>query len=121
MGTAQIPSVQYLLDIPPNLVAMWSARAIYTIKPEPFIDVLADRQYMYGENYSQEAKDLCAWLNQEGIKGLQAMCKRLDVRPNESRIVEYHGNGYVIRGNPNSSYGYLYIVAYRIAVEPNSN
>ena len=45
-----IPSHQYLFEIPPNLVAMWSARAIYTVKPEPFIDILHDRQYMYGES-----------------------------------------------------------------------
>ena len=109
-----IPSFQYLFEIPPNLVAMWAARAIYTIRPEPFVDILHDRQFMYGENQSQEAKDLCAWLNKSGIKGLQAMCKQLGVGPNESRIVEFSGEGYIVRGNPNSSYGYLYIVAYAI-------
>ena len=109
-----IPSHQYLFEIPTNLVAMWAARAIYTIKPEPFIDILPDRQYMYGANQSDEAKDLCEWLNKEGRKGLQAVCKQLGVGPNESRIVEYSSNGFIIRGNPNSSYGYLYLVAYRI-------
>lgn len=111
---APIPSHQYLFEIPPNLMAMWAARAIYTIKPEPFIDILPDRQFMYGQNQSQEAKDLCNWLNKEGIKSLQAMCKKLSVAPNESRIVEFSGNGFIIRGNPNSSYGYLYVVAYCI-------
>jgi hypothetical protein len=81
-----IPSLQYLFEIPPRLVAMWSARAIYTVKPEPFIDILPDRQYMYGANQSQEAKDLCEWLNKKGIRSLQAVCKRLGVAPNESRI-----------------------------------
>lgn len=100
---------------------MWSARAIYTIKPEPFLDILPDRQFMYGENHSQEAKDLCQWLNQFGIRSLQAVCKKLGVCQNESRIVEYQSKGFIIRGNPNSSYGYLYIVAYRIPINPNSN
>jgi hypothetical protein len=109
-----IPSFQYLFEIPPGLVAMWSARAIYTVKPEPFLDILHDRQYMYGENQSQEAKDLCAWLNKFGIKGLQAVCKKVGLGPDESRIVEFSGDGYIVRGNPNSSYGYLYIVAYAI-------
>ncbi len=109
-----VPSFQYLFEIPPGLTAMWSARAIYTVKPEPYIDILPDRQCMYGENQSQEAKDLCEWLNKAGIKGLQSMCKQLGIAPNESRIVEYSGDGFIIRGNPNSSYGYLYIVAYRI-------
>ena len=116
-----IPSVQYLFEIPSNLAAMWSARAIYTVKPEPFIDILHDRQFLYGENQSQEAKDLCAWLNKSGIKGLQAVSKKTGLYPNESRIVEFTGNGFIIRGNPNSSYGYLYIVAYRVPVEAHSN
>ena len=109
-----IPSLQYLFEIPAGLVAMWSARAIYTIKPEPFIDILPDRQCMYGQNQNQEGKDLCEWLNKAGIKGLQAMCKQLGIGPDESRIVEFSSDGYIIRGNPNSSYGYLYIVAYHI-------
>ena len=76
-----IPSHQYLFEIPPNLVVMWAARAIYSVKPEPFIDILPDRQFMYGENDSQEAKDLCDWLNKKGIKGLQAMCKKVGSWP----------------------------------------
>jgi len=109
-----VPSLQYLFEIPPTLVAMWSARAIYNLSPELFIDILHDRQYMYGDNKSQEAKDLCDWLNKEGIKGLQSMCKQMCLGPDESRIVEYSSNGFIVRGNPNSSYGYLYIVAYCI-------
>ncbi len=112
-----IPSFQYLFEIPPTLAAMWSARAIYTTTPEPFLDILPDRQHMYGEYQGQEGKDLCNWLNKEGIKGLQAVCKRLGVGPSESRIVEFSSNGFIIRGNPNSSYGYLYIVAYRVPAQ----
>ena len=112
-----IPSFQYLFEIPPGLTVMWSARAIYTVKPEPFIDILPDRQNLHGENQSQEAKDLCTWLNKEGIRSLQAMCKQLGVRPNESRIVEYSCNGYIIRGNPNASFGYLYLVAYPLRAQ----
>lgn len=113
-----IPSHQYLFEIPPNLPCMWSARAIYTVKPEPFVDILHDRQYMYGDNHSQDAKDLCDWLNKEGIKGLQSNCNKLGLGPDESRIVEFQSGGYIIRGNPNSSYGYLYIVAYRVPTQP---
>ncbi len=114
-----IPSHQYLFEIPPGLVAMWSARAIYTVKPEPFIDILPDRQYMYGENKGEEAKHLCEWLNSEGIRNLHAKCKELDVCPSESRVVEFRSKGFVIKGNPNASYGYLYIVAYRLPGKPS--
>ena len=117
MATDPIPSHQYLFEIPTNLVAMWHARAIYTVKPEPFIDVLPDRQYMSGENNGPNAKDLSNWLSEVGIKALQAVCKELNVRPNESRIVEFSSDGFIIRGNPNSSYGYLYLVAYAVPAQ----
>ena len=109
-----LPSFAGLFDIPPTLAALWSARAIYSVKPEPFVDVLHDRQCMYGNNMCQEARDLCDWLNKEGIKGLQAMCKQLGLGQDESRIVSYTSKGFIIQGTPNASYGYLYIVAYRI-------
>lgn len=112
--TQTLPSFANLFDVPPMLASMWSARAIYSVKPEPFVDILHDRQCMYGNNMCQEAKDLCDWLNTEGIKALQATCKQIGLGQDESRIVEYRSKGFVIRGNPNSSYGYLYIVAYRI-------
>ena len=114
----QILSHQYLFEIPPALVAMWSARAIYTVKPEPFVDILSDRQHMHGEDEGKEAKHLCKWLNGEGTKGLQAKCKANDVCPNEACVVEFSGKEFVIKGNPNASHGYLYIVAYRLPSEP---
>lgn len=111
-----LPSFANLFDLPPTLAAMWSARAIYSVKPEPFVDILHDRQWMCGEKQSQEAKDLCDWLNKEGIKGLQSVCKRTGLTQNESRIVEFSSKGYIIQATPNASYGYLYIVAYRLPV-----
>ncbi len=111
-----LPSFANLFDLPPTLAAMWSARAIYNVHPTFYIDILHDRQWMYGNNPSQEAKDLCAWLNNSGIKGLQALCKSTGLTQNESRVVEYSSKGYVIQATPNASYGYLYIVAYRLPV-----
>ncbi len=111
-----LPSFAKLFDLPPTLGAMWSARAIYSVKPEPFVDVLHDRQWMCGENQSQEAKDLCNWLNSAGIKGLQSVCKRTGLTQDESCIVEYSSKGFKILGTPNASYGYLYIVAYSLPV-----
>ena len=113
-----LPSFANLFDIPPTLVAMWSARAIYNLRPSLYIDVLHDRQYMYGENQSQEAKELCDWLNTEGIKGLQSVCRQMCLGPDESRTVEYSSKGFIIQGTPNASYGYLYIVAYRLPASP---
>lgn len=109
-----LPSFANLFQIPPTLAAMWSARAIYSVKPEPFVDILHDRQCMHGENQNQEAKDLCNWLNAEGIKGLQSVCKQVYLKSDESRIVEYSSKGFIIQATPNASYGYLYIVAYRM-------
>jgi len=111
-----LPSFANLFNIPPTLAVMWSARAIYSVKPEPFIDILHDRQYMYGKNQSQEAKELCDWLNNEGIKGLQSVCKQVYLKSDESRIVEYNSKGFIIQATPNASYGYLYIVAYRMPI-----
>jgi hypothetical protein len=112
-----IPEQQYAFTIPRGLKVMWSARAIYTVKPEPFIDILPDRQYMFGENESREGQELCSWLNTVGIKGLQKQCNELNVSPNERREVAFRSGGFVIKGNPNASYGYLYIVAYPLPGE----
>lgn len=109
-----LPSFAGLFDIPPTLAAMWSARAIYNVQPAFYVDVLHDRQWMCGENQSQDAKDLCDWLNSVGIRGLQSVCKRTGLTQNESRIVEFSSKGFIIQATPNASYGYLYIVAYRI-------
>ncbi len=113
-----IPSHQFMFAIPSGLTALWSARAIYHTRPVPFIDILPDRQYMYGENMSQEAKDLCDWLNREGIKALQAECVRTGLQQNETRVVEYQHNGYIVMGNPNASHGYLYIIAHAVIETP---
>ena len=112
-----VPSHQYMFVIPPGLVAMWAARAIYSVKPEPYIDILPDRQCMYGAHQSPNARALCDWLNTEGIKGLQAICRDLDICPHETRVVEFSSKGFTIKGNPNASYGYLYIVAYRLPTQ----
>ncbi len=111
-----LPSFANLFNIPATLAAMWSARAIYNLRPTLYVDVLHDRQWMCGENQSQEAKDLCDWLNSEGIQGLQSVCKQKGLGPDESRVVEYSSKGFIIQGTPNSSYGYLYIVAYRMPI-----
>jgi len=116
-----IPSHQYVFEIPPNLDAMWSARAIYTTRPEPFIDILPDRQCMYGDHRGEEAKRLCNWLNNKGLKGLQQVCKEQHIAQDESRIVEFQSDGFIVRGTPNASYGYLYIVAYRVPIDTPSS
>ncbi len=113
MATAAIPSVQFQFRIPEGLEALWAARAIYTIRPDPILDILPDRQFVYGCNHGPEAQALIKWINREGIKGLEGLCKKMGLRQDESRTVMYISNGYVIKGNPNTSYGYLYIVAYR--------
>ena len=113
MATAAIPQIQFQFRIPEGLDALWAARAIYTILPETRIELLPDRQFVYGCNHGTEAKALVRWLNREGLKGLEGLCKKMGVRQDESRTVTYISNGFVIKGNPNTSYGYLYIVAYR--------
>ena len=113
MATAAIPQVQFHFPIPEGLDALWAARAIYTIRPEPSLDILPDRQFTYGCNHGPEAQALIKWINREGIKGLEGQCKKMGIRQDESRTVTYISNGFIIKGNPNTSYGYLYIVAYR--------
>jgi hypothetical protein len=112
--STSIPKTQYGFPIPDGLRALWAARAIYSVEPEFYVDILPDRQCMCGECHSEERKDLCSWLNTEGIEALQTQCRELDLRPNESRVVEFHSKGFVIKGTPNASHGYLYLVAYRI-------
>ena len=110
---SNLPSYQYLFAIPEGLKVMWSARAIYTTRPNPRLDILPDRQQMQGDNSSEAAEALCNWLNTVGIKGLEKVCNDEWVKQDESRVVSFKSGGFAIYGNPNSSYGYLYIVAYK--------
>jgi hypothetical protein len=106
----------YGFTIPESVTTYWSARGIYTWRDgEVNTDILPDRQTMNGAEDKAAAKDLADWLNKDGLPGLQAVCQRESIQPDETRIAEYRAQGYFVAGNPNGSHGYLYVIAYREA------
>ena len=97
----------------------WSARAIYKSADfrgdgrgnyGPIIDI--DQQGFTGEDRSIKALE--AWLNTRGLNALRARLKLdyLDVAAR--REVRVERGGYVIVANPNASYGYLYLGAWKL-------
>jgi len=103
----------YGFTIPESVTSYRSARGLSTWRDgEVNTDILHDRQNIFGAENKAEAKALADWLNKDGLPGLQAVCQRESIQPDETRIAEYRSEGYFVAGNPNGSHGYLYIVAY---------
>jgi hypothetical protein len=79
----------------------WGARAIFR---GGIIDIVWDRQ-------GGGDDDLRAWLNARGIPQIRRMVA--DVGYGEDREVRWTEGAYTIVANPKSSYGYLYLGAWR--------
>lgn len=115
---AKAAKMVYGFSVPATVTTFWSARAIYSWRNgEVYTDIPHDRQIMTGADDKVAAQALADWLNKDGLPGLQAVCQREQLQPDEVRVAEYRADGYYVAGNPNGSYGYLYIVAYK---EPSS-
>ena len=87
----------------------WSARAIFK---DGTVDLLWDRQGIEGVSTEAERKTLCKWLDDKALPQLRALGKRHELPgTHEDRDVTVRGDGYELRANPRSSYGYLYLSA----------
>ena len=110
----EIPASVFCFKLPPGLTCLWTARAIYSTKPKPYVDLLPDRIRSYGDIYSQEAKRMHAWLHLTGIPELKALCVEENITVNDCRHIEHTSSEHTIRATPNGSHGYLYIISYPI-------
>lgn len=97
-------------EVPADVTACWGARWIF---PN---DMLSDRQDFVGID-TPDGQKLKAWLN--GKKGNGALAKskaavvKIGLYRDESRVVVlYEDETGIIKGNPRSSHGYLYVCAY---------
>lgn len=117
--------------IPAGTVLAWGARAIYTTRYvdqrvrgklksttfEPSIDLVWDRQgwSSHPDQPDVEArKAMALWINEHGIPAITRQCRGQCVTPSDSVVLAFEGSGYAIKASPNSSYGYLYIAAWRV-------
>ena len=96
------------IKAPEGVATHWGARAIY--KAPTGIDLLWDRQSMDGLQADREA--LSKWINKTGLPGLKKLLKKEYLASDEMREVEFREGGYVIKANPRSSHGYLYLGAW---------
>jgi len=88
----------------------WGARAILR---DGVIDLVWDRQGVEGAAADHERTALAAWLNEKAMPWMRAYAKHGEDFPSgdEDREVSVSGDGYKLRANPRSSYGYLYMSA----------
>jgi hypothetical protein len=115
-------------DMIDRLAVTWGARAIYTGQ---HIDLLPDRQSWSLADYSEDDEDttsvcyeerqariqpLLTWVNNVGLPFLRKEATNLYT--DENRTVELNDGKFHIEANPQSSYGYLYIRAWRRCKEP---
>jgi len=88
-------------------VPWWGCRAIY--HPPDGID----RGYTSREGDDAEVKKLCEWLDTTGLGLLKERLKKEYLSPEERREVRVEEGGFVLVANPNQSYGYLYLGAWK--------
>ncbi len=89
--------------------AYWGARAIFKPDASHPIDLLHDRQSAYPEGI--EKPRLLTWVNKTALPWLKKECWKLD--PCDSKVLEFTEDDLTLMACPNSSYGYLYIGAWR--------
>jgi hypothetical protein len=91
---------------PETAEAQWGGRWIF---PD---DILWDRTSWIG--YGTPAGDrLKSWLNTGALGKAREAARKSGLSQSENRtVVLYEDAAGVIKGNPNGSYGYLYVVAW---------
>lgn len=98
-------------EVPAEVQVCWGARWIF---PD---DMVYDRQDFIGIE-TPDGQKLKEWLNGKGkkigaIRRAMDNVKKTDLRPNEDRVAVLYEDEYgIIKGNPRSSHGYLYVCAY---------
>jgi hypothetical protein len=98
-------------EVPTTANAAWGARWIF---PD---DMLSDRQDFAGMD-TPDGQKLKNWLNGNGKKAgalhkSKIAARKSDLMRSESRVVVlFEDETGIIKGNPRSSHGYLYVCAY---------
>lgn len=116
--------------LPEGVTLAYGARAIYSLrvvqirrarytdyKSVATIDVPYDRQSLVPGAPTREVKRFCAWIN-KALPRLTKACERLGLTPDSRAEVTIERGGYKLVASPRASYGYLYIRAWRLPVEP---
>jgi hypothetical protein len=120
---------------PEGATVAWGARAIYSLKhhdtkrawaprgklgrvlvkahTECMIDLLYDRQAGAGGTEADRAA-LGAWINRVGIPAIKRACVKSYLTGDSDESVTVERDGYVITASPRSSYGYLYLTAWKV-------
>ena len=107
-------SMQFGLSnaVPPTAEAAWGARWIF---PD---DHVFDRVGWHGERDSEASKKLLRWLNDEGAfkkarTAAAKLAKNYKLEGSEHRQVTlYEDEKGIVVGNPQASFGYLYVAGW---------
>ena len=113
-------------DIHDKIAVTWGARAIYK---NQIIDLPPERvtwtvpgQELNIENHKRLVNSLSQWINAKGLPFLRKEARTL--YPDECRTVALDEGLYHIEASPQSSWGYLYIRAWKLRpqerVEPGT-
>lgn len=127
-------------EIPAGAPVAWGARAIYTENRGAYdanhtktgaerkrrvmdyfsIELLGDRQATARSEAATErdAKALVRWVNKTALPELRKLCSDRYITPESATTVEISSDGYALKAGPKASYGYLYIVAWKLPPEP---
>lgn len=93
-------------EIPEHITVAWGARWIY---PD---DQVWDRQDFKGIE-TPEGQQLKAWLDNGAIRKAMDKARRRPVSASEDHtVVLFEDKDGIIKGNPQASYGYMYVVGY---------
>src|SRR4029077_848011 len=103
--------LEFGISPPAGVRAAWGARALYSFRRVPKIDLLWDRQNIVGSEEDRRA--LSTWINEKGLGLLAAKLDQDFVGTATDKLVTVTDGEYTITANPRRSYGYLYIGAWR--------
>jgi hypothetical protein len=84
---------------------LWLGRGIYDDRTYT-VSIPPDRQS------AKDAKDLCRWLNNDGLRTLLQKLRLGAVRGSSDEVLFVDEGVFHLRASPNSSYGYLYMLAW---------
>lgn len=106
--------LEFGLQPPKSAKVAWGARAIFKpISRNPMIDILWDRQSVFGEE--KDRQDLVEWVRTTGLPKLEEL---IDKKSSYSlttshEVFKFKDGDYSIQASPKGSGGYLYIVAWK--------
>jgi hypothetical protein len=102
------------LQPPPEAPIAWGARAIVDTRGGyATLELLADRQQFRGDE--TRIPTLQAWLNQNALPELRRRVARFEPELTNERsqsIIVIERSGWRLMASQQSSYGYLYLVAF---------